>query len=87
MALKIVGISEIYVSKNPTDELVAHSLGSCIGLTVYDPVAKVGGMIQYMLPLSKIAPAKAKDKPGMFGDTGVPELLRKVCDMGASKEH
>ncbi len=86
MALRIISISEIFVSKDPAEELVTHSLGSCIGLTVYDAVAKVGGMIHYMLPLSKIAPGKAKDKPGMFADTGVPTILRKVLSMGATKE-
>ncbi len=87
MALKIISISEIFISKDPTDELVTYSLGSCIGLTVHDPVARVGGMIHYMLPLSKIAPEKARARPGMFADTGVPTLLRKVFAMGASKEH
>jgi chemotaxis protein CheD len=85
MAVKTIGISEILVSNEPTDELITHSLGSCIGLSVYDPFAKVGGMMHYMLPLSKIAPAKAKVKPGMFGDTGIPMLLRQVLDLGGSK--
>jgi chemotaxis protein CheD len=86
MALKVLGISEIQVSKTPGDILVTYSLGSCIGLTVHDPIAKVGGMIHYMLPLSKIAPDKAKAKPGMFADTGVPFLLKKVLDMGGVKD-
>jgi chemotaxis protein CheD len=86
MALRILGISDILVSKNPGDELITYSLGSCIGLTAYDPVTKVGGMIHYMLPLSKVSPDKAKKKPGMFADTGVPTLLKQVFAYGASKE-
>ncbi len=65
---------------------MTHSLGSCIGMTVYDPQIRIGGMIHFMLPLSKIAPDKAKLKPGMFADTGIPTLLRKVFAMGAAKD-
>lgn len=86
MSLKVLGISEIQVSKMPGDVLITYSLGSCIGLTVYDPVAKIGGMIHYMLPLSKIAPDKAKAKPGMFADTGIPLLLKKVLEQGGVKD-
>jgi chemotaxis protein CheD len=86
MPTAIVGISDIYVSTNPNEEIVTHSLGSCIGMTVYDPKAMVGGMIHYMLPLSKISPEKAKVKPGMFADTGIPALLKKVLSAGAAKD-
>ncbi len=86
MSLKVLSISEIQVSKTHGDILITYSLGSCIGLTVYDPVAKIGGMIHYMLPLSKIAPDKARAKPGMFADTGIPLLLKKVLEFGAVKD-
>ncbi|MCP4703643.1 MAG: chemotaxis protein CheD [candidate division Zixibacteria bacterium] len=86
MSFKVLGISEIQVSKTPGDILITYSLGSCIGLTAYDPVTKVGGMVHYMLPLSKIAPEKAKAKPGMFADTGVPFLLKKILELGGVKD-
>ncbi|GAG07508.1 unnamed protein product, partial [marine sediment metagenome] len=86
MSLRVLGISEIQVSKTPGDILITYSLGSCIGLTIYDPVVKIGGMIHYMLPLSKIAPDKARAKPGMFADTGIPLLLKKALELGAAKD-
>ncbi|MCP4633801.1 MAG: chemotaxis protein CheD [candidate division Zixibacteria bacterium] len=85
MASKIVGISDIYISNKPDDVIITYSLGSCIGVTMYDAEAQVGGMIHYMLPLSKIAPEKAKAKPGMFADTGMTTMLKKIYSMGASK--
>ena len=85
MSLVVVGISDYQTSNRPDDVIITYSLGSCIGLTVYDPAIKVGGMIHYMLPLSKISPEKAEMKPAMFADTGVPVLLKKLFDMGASK--
>ncbi|MCP4567118.1 MAG: chemotaxis protein CheD [FCB group bacterium] len=66
-------------------DIVTFSLGSCIGVTAYDPEAKIGGMIHYMLPLSKTSPEKAKAKPAMFADTGIPELLKQMFAMGAVK--
>jgi chemotaxis protein CheD len=85
MSLVVVGISDYQTSNKTDDVIITYSLGSCIGLTVYDPAIKVGGMIHYMLPLSKISPEKAEIKPAMFADTGIPILIKKLFDMGASK--
>jgi chemotaxis protein CheD len=48
MSLVVVGISDYQTSNRTDDVIITYSLGSCIGLTVYDPVTKVGGMIHYM---------------------------------------
>jgi chemotaxis protein CheD len=85
MARIVVGISDIATSQNAGDTLITYSLGSCIGVTVYDPGVKVGGMIHYMLPLSQTSPEKALIKPGMFADTGLTTLLKSVLVMGAAK--
>jgi len=68
------------------DFLITHALGSCLGLTIYDPVVKVGGLLHAMLPLSKINKDKAKANPYMFVDTGVPVLFKTLYDMGAQKK-
>ena len=67
------------------DLIVTHALGSCLGLIIYDPEAKVGGLLHAMLPLSKINPEKAEKNPFMFVDTGVPELFRGVYERGGDK--
>lgn len=85
MALLVVGISDMRVSRNPEDALITYSLGSCIGVTAYDPMTRIGGMIHYMLPLSSISPDKAAQRPAMFADTGVPALLNELFAMGAAK--
>ena len=41
----IVGVADMKVSRDPRVILVTHSLGSCIGVAVYDPVVKVGGLL------------------------------------------
>lgn len=80
-----IGIGDMKVSTNVEDTLITYSLGSCLGLALYDPVKKVGGMIHTMLPLSKLDPHKAALNPCMFTDTGVMELLKKVFELGASR--
>lgn len=74
------------VSKQPDDVLITYALGSCLGIAVYDEVAKVGGLLHVMLPVSSVNPAKAADNPLMFVDTGVPELFKACYKAGAKKE-
>lgn len=67
------------------DIIATHALGSCLGLMVYDPIAKVGGLLHAMLPMSKINPPKAKANPSMFVDTGVPTLFKALYEIGGHK--
>ena len=80
-----VGISEMRISVDPVETLITYSLGSCVGLALFDTEAHVGGLIHSMLPFSKIDPEKAKRMPCMFVDTGVPALLQAMFDRGAQK--
>lgn len=82
----IVGISEMRISDDPGEVLVTYALGSCVGLTLYDPVTRTGGLLHSMLPLSKIDPAKAARNPQMFVDTGVSALLQALFDRGAQRK-
>ncbi len=74
------------VSKDPKDSVITYSLGSCIAVLLWDPKVKVAGLLHYMLPDSKIDPERAKKKPYMFGDTGIPNLFRAAYALGAVKE-
>ncbi len=51
---------------------MTYALGSCIAVAMHDPVAKVAGLLHYMLPESAIDAAKAQQNPFMFADTGIP---------------
>jgi chemotaxis protein CheD len=75
------------VTDQPGDIVVTHALGSCIGIAMHDPCARVGGILHYMLPLSKVDPVKAEKNPFMFGDTGIPLFFRTAYKLGASKEN
>jgi len=79
-----VGMSQMEVSSKQGTVLAAPSLGSCIGLALYDPVAKVAGMAHIVLPDStKIL--KPNETVGKYADTAVPEILKRMISMGANK--
>lgn len=82
----VVGISDMKVSGNAGDSIITYSLGSCIGVAIYDPVARVGGILHYMLPESSLDREKAERNPYMFADTGVPNLFKSAYALGAKKQ-
>ena len=81
----VVGVSDMVISNNPEATLVTYSLGSCIGVAIYDPKVKVGGMLHFMLPDSSLDPEKAQKNPYMFADTGIPLLFKVAYKLGAQK--
>lgn len=83
---RTIGLAEMIISDNPGDVLVTYSLGSCVGVTVYDPDLRMGGMIHCMLPLSNQDPNKARSKPCMFVDSGMAALLGEMYRLGARRE-
>ena len=82
----IVSVSDAKVSANPSDVLITYSLGSCIGVCLYDPGTNIGGMLHYQLPDSKMDTERARKKPFMFADTGMKILVGKLIEMGAKKK-
>ncbi len=77
-----VGIGEVRVSKNPSEVLVAYGLGSCVGVCLYDPDSKVGGLAHVMLPNS--SEATSQRPLSKFADQAVPMLLEEMAKMGAA---
>ena len=76
-----VSMADLKVGRAP-DSLTTLGLGSCIGLTLYDPVTKIGGLVHYMLPDS--TKLKNNSNIAKFGDTGIKELYKQVVANGAS---
>lgn len=81
-----VNISQLCVSNRWDEVIVAYSLGSCLAVTLYDPVARAGGLAHCLLPSSVLDPAKGEQRPGMFVDTAITALLRELRALGASEE-
>ena len=75
-----MGIADYKTSSAP-NKIITLGLGSCVGLTLYDPNLKVGGLLHVMLPDSKRF--NKVDKPAKFADTGVPLMFKELCRKGA----
>lgn len=92
--LIVVRLSEVKWSCREEDILVAYSLGSCVGLVLWDPVRKAGGMAHIFLPTAGGNSASAvsgdswsRDKmPGKYADLAVPYLISRLEEIGCRKE-
>lgn len=77
-----VGIGDLRASKAPSEVLVAYGLGSCVGVCLYDPDTRVGGLAHVMLPDS--GEATSLRPLGKFADRAVPLLLEEMAKLGAA---
>ena len=75
-----VPIAGIKVVQAPSK--VRTVLGSCIGIALYDRVAKIGGLAHVILPSSK----EGSGDPGKFADTAVDLLIEQALEAGAEKK-
>jgi chemotaxis protein CheD len=78
-----VNISDACVAARKDDVIVTYSLGSCIGVTLYDPLCHVGGMLHFQLPTSTLDAERARQNPTMFADSGMDVLLSRMREAGA----
>ena len=83
----VVGVSDAKISSSPQDTIVTYSLGSCIGVCIYDSHKKAGGMLHFQLPESKLDPEKALARPFMFADTGIRLILQNMLALGCKKKY
>jgi len=77
-----VSISDAKIAAGDDETIITHSLGSCIGVTLYDPIKRVAGMLHFQLPTSTMDAERAKQYPFMFADSGFTKLLALVSARG-----
>lgn len=77
-----VGMADLNVAISGSI-LKTTGLGSCVGLTLFDSRMKIAGMAHVMLPSSEIA-REGNMNIAKYADTAIPELIRKMEDLGAS---
>ena len=85
MKTVVVGIGDCKLSSEPACQLVTYALGSCIAVTLYDPVARIGGMLHFLLPDPGSETARAQLNPFMYAATGLPLMFQQAYAMGADK--
>ena len=83
---QVVGIADLKLSNRQGDMLVTYALGSCLGVCIHDPVARVGGLLHAMLPSATADLEKGKIQPAKYVDSGVTALFKEAYRLGAKKE-
>jgi len=80
-----LGLGERAISRNPEDVLVAYGLGSCLGISMIDPVTRISGLLHAVLPgtLNGLPPSDPASHK--YVDTGIENLLADVVKEGANK--
>ncbi|MEF2244540.1 MULTISPECIES: chemotaxis protein CheD [unclassified Paenibacillus] len=79
-----VGMADLNIALNG-DVLKTTGLGSCVGLTLFDPLRKIAGMAHVMLPSSNIA-RDLQFNVAKYADTAIPDLLQKMIESGAKRD-
>jgi chemotaxis protein CheD len=81
----VIGIGEQAVA-GANSLIVTHALGSCVAVCLWDPIVRVGAMLHFLLPESRVNPERARKQPGTFADTGIPLLIARAIDKGLNKK-
>lgn len=69
----------------------AGPLGAGIALSLHDPVARVSGMLYFLLPRRNPAPGGTQretslDRSLAYAMDAIPEFLRRAFELGATRE-
>ena len=76
-----IGIADMKIAQHD-GTLITYALGSCIGICLYDPAIKLGGLLHIMLPLNM---ETGRKNPLKYADTGLAEMLRQMEARGANR--
>jgi len=79
----VVGMADLNVTAAP-GALTTLGLGSCVGIALYDPSAKVAGLAHIMLPDS--TKIQNNSNVAKFADTAMVKLISDMVKIGAKKQ-
>ncbi len=78
-----VDIAMMKIARAP-DQLYSLGLGSCIGVAIYDPVTRIGGLIHILLPTLQ-GFENGNHARTKFADSGITDLVDALVKAGASR--
>lgn len=85
-SIERIGMAQWFVGKAP-GIITTIGLGSCVGVTLYDPITKIGGMLHLMLSDSTRFAYTNNINRAKFADTGIRDMYDKLIELGASKNN
>ena len=80
----IVEVATYRVARNPT-KLTCLGLGSCLGIALYEPRARIGGLAHAMLP--RFEEGKYRTKPSRYVDTSIYLMIDEILELGGKKHN
>lgn len=83
----VIGIGGIAVARGQAGQIITHALGSCLGLTMWDPRLKLGGMLHAQLPQAPVNVPADPERRALYIDVGLNLLLREMERQGADRKH
>ena len=78
-----VAVGGLEVASERGVRIVTFGLGSCVAVTAYDPVQRVGGMLHYMLAAPPANTSDADRRPCLYGASGILLLFQRLLEHGA----
>ena len=82
----MVDVGSMAVSNSARDVLATSApVGSCVAVCLWEPDAKVSGLLHFLWPDSKLNPEQAESQPATFADTGLLLLFDEAGRYGADK--
>jgi len=78
-----VQMADLQIVPHPPAVLITRGLGSCLGITFYDPVKKMGAMAHAMLP--DVDKAKTKTNPHRFVNSSINEMAAEFEKRGCPR--
>ena len=85
-SIERIGMAQWFVGKAP-GIITTIGLGSCVGVTLYDPITKIGGMLHLMLSDSTRFAYSTNINRAKFADTGIRDMYDNMLELGASKSN
>lgn len=83
-----VPVGGFYATDSPT--LITTSLGSCVSVTMFDPVAKIGGLNHIVLPgnfIENECEQMLEEEDSRYGIFSMEKLLYKMESLGADRKN
>lgn len=83
MGISYIGRGDIAISNTASDVIKTMTLGSCVGVMLYDPTLKTVAMGHITLPDSSVRSGQEMGKPARYADTGIQLLVKALEKMGS----
>ncbi|MBV1910164.1 MAG: chemoreceptor glutamine deamidase CheD [Kangiellaceae bacterium] len=76
---------EFYVTAH--NEAITTVLGSCISACVRDPVAGLGGMNHFMLPIGNSASSSQQEDAARYGNFAMEQMINDILRNGGNRDN